>query len=386
MGVVYRAFDPVLQRHIALKLLRPERSANPNSRLIREAQAMAKVSDPSVVQVYDTGVVDGNVFIAMELIDGMTLSRWLRVAARTWNEILDQFLAAGHGLAKAHAANLIHRDFKPSNVLVSKTGRVLVGDFGLATPIDRADIGSHPSASGGDSVENYEALHTITLTKAGQGTPRYMAPEQREGRVALPSADQYSFCVALSEALRERSVPEPVLACVRRGLAISPAARFASMDELLIALHLARSPVAIPTRSRVALRWVAASAAAVATLALIALIGNVSAESKDPELAPAKPTAAAAELPTGNLEPTPTATLLTSPPVTSVAARQTPLAVERPTHTAPTIANKARKPKRKRHRSKQAVNKPRAAAQAPQPLPAKAAVPDDLIRELWTTK
>src|SRR5262249_48639064 len=141
MGVVYAAYDPDLERRIALKLIRTDVGRDPDTlraRLLAEAQAMARLAEPNVLTVHDVGAVGGHVFIAMELVDGATLSGWLRAAPRGRREILAAFVAAGRGLAAAHEAGLVHRDFKPDNVLVGKDGRVRVTDFGLALPLASA--------------------------------------------------------------------------------------------------------------------------------------------------------------------------------------------------------------------------------------------------------
>ncbi|MBC8073951.1 MAG: protein kinase, partial [Deltaproteobacteria bacterium] len=141
MGVVFSAYDPELDRKVAIKLLRgspggsgPKELAEQRARLLREAQAMAKLSHANVITVHDVGTFDDQVFVAMEFVDGNTLGGWLRERRRPWREVLPMLLAAGRGLAAAHAVNLVHRDFKPDNVLLGKDGRVLVTDFGLARP------------------------------------------------------------------------------------------------------------------------------------------------------------------------------------------------------------------------------------------------------------
>ena len=131
MGVVYRAYDPDLDRRVALKLVRTV-SDDATARLIREAQALAKVSHPNIVQIFDVGVFDETVFIAMELVEGQTLSKWNRETKPTWRALLAQLIEAGRGLAAAHAAGLVHRDFKPQNAIVGADGRVRVLDFGVA--------------------------------------------------------------------------------------------------------------------------------------------------------------------------------------------------------------------------------------------------------------
>ena len=131
MGVVYVAYDPDLDRKVAIKLLKPGISAD-QTRLRREGQAMARLQHPHVVTVFDVGIFEDRIFIAMELVEGTTLGEWLEERPRSWREIVDIFAQAGRGLASAHAVDLVHRDFKPGNVLVGADGRVRVGDFGLA--------------------------------------------------------------------------------------------------------------------------------------------------------------------------------------------------------------------------------------------------------------
>jgi tetratricopeptide (TPR) repeat protein len=217
MGVVYRAYDPELDRLVALKLWRGELAGE-----LQEARAMARVAHPNVVHVYETGVFRGRVFMAMEFIDGPTLREWQREGARGWREVVLVYTQAGRGLAAAHAAQIVHRDFKPENVLVLRDGSAKVTDFGLA------------------------------LAGSGRlaGTPAYMAPEQRRGS-ATPKSDQYGFCVALYEALHgvhpwarraapSRRVPAWVNACVARGMQLAPEDRYPTMAALLDAL--ARDP------------------------------------------------------------------------------------------------------------------------------------------------
>ncbi len=213
MGVVYAAYDPDLDRKIALKLLRPsERNGLSKQRLMREAQAMARLSHPNVVTVHEVGEFDGRVYISMEYVKGLSLDRWLEEGERTPAEILKAFVEAGHGLAAAHRAGLIHRDFKPANVLVGEDGRVRVADFGLARTAaedpEKAVLYDEEETHDIDAVVDREhptgntALGGV-LTVPGSilGTPRFMAPEQVLDRRADAASDQFSFCVALFEAL-----------------------------------------------------------------------------------------------------------------------------------------------------------------------------------------
>jgi tetratricopeptide (TPR) repeat protein/predicted Ser/Thr protein kinase len=231
MGVVYAAFDPELDRRVALKLIRPEVSvrADARTRLVREAQAMARLAHPNVVPVHDVGTHGAQVFLAMELVRGPTLRAWLAAGPRSWREIVEAFVQAGRGLAAAHDAGIVHRDFKPENVLIGDDRRARVVDFGLARPGGAADPVTPPPGDAGP----------ITRTGAVLGTPAYMAPEQRLGRSVDARSDQYSFCVALNEALRSGR-PTHVRRALQRGLSDDPARRFPSMGSLLAALQADR--------------------------------------------------------------------------------------------------------------------------------------------------
>ncbi len=291
MGVVYAAYDPELDRTVAIKVLRGDGDPDLHERLRREAQTMAKLAHPNVVAVYDAGVFGGRNFIAMERVEGITLSRWL-ATPRSPRAILQAYRDAGRGLAAGHAAGIVHRDFKPENVLIDTNGRVRVGDFGLA----RA-AGNPPGnvAGGADSPRRSHALAASTqLTDAGalMGTPSYMAPELFDGANADARSDQFSFCVALFTALygerpfdgasldelsvnvrsgnlrRPRSaarIPRRIRAAIERGLATNPSARFGSLRELLDLLE------ARPRRTAL---WMLAAAAAVATAWLVTLIAS----------------------------------------------------------------------------------------------------------------
>jgi tetratricopeptide (TPR) repeat protein len=262
MGVVYAAYDPELDRQVALKLLRPEgrHVEELRRRLLREAQALARLSHPNVVAVHDVGTCGDGVFLALELVEGTTLSDWL-TEPRPWQEVLRVFREAGQGLAAAHAAGLVHRDFKPANVLVGREGRARVTDFGLARPKNQVDTSGEPSASRG-SLAGPE-FSSLTQTGMLMGTPVYMAPSQLRGEAADELSDQFSFCVALYEGLyrvrpfegrtlesleqavnegqvrpptRDTRVPAWVRRAVLRGLRGRPEERFPSMEALLAAL------------------------------------------------------------------------------------------------------------------------------------------------------
>jgi serine/threonine protein kinase len=268
MGVVYVARDPALDRRIALKVLRPDASSAIEARLIREARAMARVTHPNVVTVHDVGTFGRQVFIAMELVEGETLRTWIRRApeSRSWVESVDLLIEAGDGLAAAHAKGLVHRDFKPDNVLVGNDRRPRVTDFGLARAFVPLEDGSVRRPSG-PRVEDTPIDVTLTATNAIAGTPAYMSPEQFLGAPADARSDQFSFCVTLFEALfRSRpfpgrnlgelssqtisgryvipgqlALPDALLAVLKRGLSVDPGMRFGSMEALLSALREVRA-------------------------------------------------------------------------------------------------------------------------------------------------
>ncbi len=263
MGVVLRAYDPDLERKVAIKLLHADSgdgSEQHKQRLFREAQAMARLSHPNVVTVHEVGTVEGRVFIVMEYVRGQTLTAWLKAQERGWREVVEVFKAAAAGLAAAHRAGLVHRDFKPDNVLLGEDGRVLVTDFGLvSTSGESRDISGDIPVSASAS----EPL-SLTITRAGSvlGTPHYMAPEQFRAKPTDARTDQFSFCVALYESLfgqrpfkgetfselsentiHGRLDTSPKGACsgrvrkaILRGLAIHPEKRHASMKALMAEL------------------------------------------------------------------------------------------------------------------------------------------------------
>lgn len=273
MGIVLRARDPKLDRPVALKLLHPGKWRGTadtigESRLHREAQAMARLSHPNVVTVYEMGRIGDDDFIAMELIEGSTLRGWLKESPRAWSDIVKMFIGSGQGLAAAHAASLVHRDFKPENVLVDKQDRPRVSDFGLvaagvAVPLDGI-LPTNP----GERISN-----ELTVNGAVVGTPAYMAPEQWAGLEVDERTDQFAFCVSLWESLHgerpfagadgselrsnvlagQMRTPAKgnatrdisargqrlVEAALRRGLATDPSQRFSSMNQLIAQLQQA---------------------------------------------------------------------------------------------------------------------------------------------------
>ncbi|MCY1023809.1 serine/threonine-protein kinase [Pyxidicoccus sp. MSG2] len=286
MGVVFAAYDPDLDREVALKLLKPGAVADAEARgrLVREAQALARLSHPNVVIVHDVGLDGDTVFLAMELVRGRTLRHWLAEAPHPWREVLARFLHAGQGLAAAHAVGLVHRDFKPDNVLLGDDGQVRVTDFGLAR------LAPAEPVTGDSPTPEASPKEGDTLAGVRQGTPAYMSPEQWRGGRADARSDQFSFCVTLYEALfgqrpfaggttaeraralregrvtpppRGSRVPGTVRDAVLRGLAVEPASRYPSLDALLARLESG-------PRAR---RWRQVAAALATSVAASAAVG-----------------------------------------------------------------------------------------------------------------
>lgn len=275
MGVVYAAYDPRLDRKIALKFLRDvgvgAAYEEARGRILREAQAMARLSHPNVIAVYDVGVFEGQIYVAMEFVEGVTLRAWQQERTRPIADIVTMYTQAGRGLAAAHAQGIVHRDFKPDNVLVGKDGRARVLDFGLAqghvaednstthVPVQPISVNNHLSTSSN--------AFDMKLTRADaiMGSPSYMSPEQFSGESTDARTDQYSFCVALYEALwgalpfdgetfdelmrnviqgnfappkKGAKIPERLRRAVFRGLSTKREDRFGTMTDLLDAIQL----------------------------------------------------------------------------------------------------------------------------------------------------
>ncbi|TSC32339.1 serine/threonine-protein kinase [Corallococcus sp. Z5C101001] len=265
MGRVHAAYDPELDRKVALKLLnlqrlREDSLTQARQRLEREARTMARLSHPHVAGLYDVGEYQGQLYLVMEFLEGGTLRRWLAENPRSTKEILALFIQAADGLAATHALGIVHRDFKPDNVLLTRDGQVRITDFGLANATSALGAESHPPDSS-------QAADFLTDTGALLGTPAYGSPEQLRGERGDARSDQFAFCVALYEALNgqrpfegttreelleqmarqavrpERaSVPAWLRAVIRRGLSEAPSRRFPSMAELRA--RLVRVPVA----------------------------------------------------------------------------------------------------------------------------------------------
>ena len=268
MGTVYRAYDPELDRRVAIKVVRADHhTPESRQRILREAQSLARLSHPNVIPVHDAGTAGGQVYLVMEFVDGCNLRDWLRTQKRSDADIARMFLAAGYGLAAAHGAGLVHRDFKPHNVLVGDDGRVRVLDFGLARGEGKEDKNEAPGPARESAALRLASVHTgrvvDTVTRAGSlvGTPAYMAPEQLLGEAATAASDQFSFAVSLFEALagerpyaddnlfvllrsmQERKVapsarqlPGWAKKVIDRALSPAPEARYPDMDSLLEAL------------------------------------------------------------------------------------------------------------------------------------------------------
>ncbi len=275
MGVVYGAFDPELDRKVALKLVAPQADSGSGTagraRLLREAQALAKLSHPNVVAVFDAGTHGDHVWIAMEFVAGPTLRAWAEARPRPWSEVLAALVDAARGVAAAHAAGLVHRDLKPDNVMIGADGRVRVMDFGLARGrrLTPDDLPLAATLSAGGAARPAMAALELPLTRVGaiQGTPAYMAPEQWQGHDAGAPADQFGWSVMAWELLfgerpfagetimtlsaailagqkrpppRGRRVPRWLRAVLERGLAVDPSRRWPTMTALLAALERGR--------------------------------------------------------------------------------------------------------------------------------------------------
>ena len=295
MGMVVRAYDPKLQREVAIKSLpTDDLSERAQARLVREAQAMAKLAHPNVVAVHDVEMHGESVLLVMEYVAGSSLDAWLGQRARSWAEVVAVFVPAGRGLAAAHEAGLLHRDFKPPNVLVGDDGRVRVTDFGLARAM--ASVSSSAASDDGDDTVAPSQGIAVELTRPGDvvGTPAYMSPEQHMKLGIGPATDQFAFCVALWEGLtgarpfvgrlkdiarakvhgpptwpKDIAVPPRIVDAIRRGLSPRPTDRWPSLPELLDVLD------APPKRaSRLPLVSAAASAALCGGAIAIVTVGS----------------------------------------------------------------------------------------------------------------
>ena len=253
MGVVYRARDSRLGRQVAVKVIRPDRRMEDPRRSVErlrtEARHTAQVQDPRVVPIFNIGVADGQLFVVMAFVEGVRLEKWLEADRRTVSDVLHVFTEAGEGLAAAHRVGVVHRDFKPSNVIVGPSGNVRIVDFGLARAIGESAVPSSAQSSGAQA--RIPSSGSLTETGAVLGTPGYMAPEQERGERVDAQADQYSFCVALRLALEhvaretKTQIPSRVTAAIERGLVETPSDRWPQMESLLAALSPRRKRFAM---------------------------------------------------------------------------------------------------------------------------------------------
>lgn len=273
MAHVYVAYDPELNREVAVKVMRPggpEGRAAAGERLLREAQAMARLEHVNIVRVYDVGIVEGRVWMAMELVRGVDFETWLADQARDWREVVRAMVAAGRGLEAAHGAGIVHLDFKPRNILVGDDGVVRVVDFGLARPprtpsqAPRIDLEASVESLSGDSLPAGRLIDQVTEYGLVMGTPGYMAPEQLRSGVTDARTDQFAFCVSLWKALYGRRpfrgksaakvnaavlrgriqpppsgshVPARIRRLLERGLSRESSDRFESMTAMLAELE-----------------------------------------------------------------------------------------------------------------------------------------------------
>lgn len=233
-GVVWLADDERIGRSVAIKRLAAT-EPQARDRLVQEARTLARFCHPNIVQIYEVVHDEGASFAVMEWVEGVSLRQW-QAEHPSWRERLAVYREAGRGLAVAHAHAVIHRDFKPDNVVVTAGGDAKVVDFGLA-------LRSGTRASG----------------SVIEGTPGYVAPELRAEAPADARADQYAFCVALRDALLGRGAPASIMAAIERGLAPDPDDRWPDMTALLDRLTL---------RSRRWWRWTGAAAVAAVAVAI----------------------------------------------------------------------------------------------------------------------
>ncbi len=264
MGVVYEARDPELARHVAIKVVRPDRAdVDGDARMRREAQALARLAHPNIVPIFEVGQWGLGLYIVMELIEGVTLRDWMAERERSWPDLLAMMIPIGRGLEAAHAAGVVHRDFKPDNVLIGADGRARIVDFGLARPVQSADESAAEESSLESTIDGGGLHLALTQTGAVVGTPAYMAPEQHLAEPADERSDQFAFCVTLWEALfgarpfagnsqkelvqttvrgtiqpppDDRGVPEWLRTAITRGLSSAPEDRFESIGALLAAI------------------------------------------------------------------------------------------------------------------------------------------------------
>jgi serine/threonine protein kinase len=271
-SIIYSAWDAEQQRPVAIKLLRHDRSFRPDSqaRFLREARSIARLDHPNVVRIYEVGTHEGRVFLALEYVEGRTLREWVDQEQPSVEDIIERYLDAGRALEAAHQAGVMHRDFKPDNVLLGEDGRVRVLDFGLARSTRNTDSFQTVETKTPGLRDALAQGPELTATIGISGTPAYKSLEQHFGRPTDPRADQFAFCVALWEAVfgerpfvgrtaseiaraiergkisepsRERAaaVPRQFRKALERGFSAERDQRWSSMTELLAQLELART-------------------------------------------------------------------------------------------------------------------------------------------------
>jgi serine/threonine protein kinase len=371
VGVVYAAEDPGLARVVAIKVLRPAEGRQAEAqqrRMLREAQALARVSHRNLVMVFDVGMHEGRVWIAMEYVEGDTLDQWLEHDRRTWREIVEAFISAGHGLAAVHAAGLVHRDFKPGNVLVRADGTVQVLDFGLAARVGEQIETTEHDERPPLTVTGKDAL-VATMTRSVHGTPAYMAPEQFLLQPTDGRTDQFGFCVALYEALYGHrpfkgedipdlmhaiveglpglppelpGLPEVVRRAMARGLSVKKDDRFADMNALLEALMSTRaSPV---RRSGGWMRFALGVVVGGGALAAVSVwLARANDDASTPAVT-APPDPAPQEMPPSASPPSPETPVRELPTLAEPEAIDPSPALEEPTPSEPAARVREREP------------------------------------------
>ena len=304
MGSVFEAFDESLGRKVAIKVLRadliePERRQEHAARLLREARMLAAVYHPNVLNVYDVGMFEGQVYMAIQYIEGSTLREWIRETSPGWRLILEVYLKVGEGLAEAHKQGLVHRDIKPDNILMDPSGRAWLADFGLACAIGAELVVE--AVADEDVVDDEAGLLRSMVTRTGAvvGTPAYMAPEQHLAQDTDERTDQFSLAAAIFESLYQRRafagrtrlalkaavcegevtsrppgpVPAPVYAVLRRALSTRPVARFETLSDFLVALRGAAEQAPLWRRTLRVAAWMGLAVAVLIGLGATALVG-----------------------------------------------------------------------------------------------------------------
>jgi eukaryotic-like serine/threonine-protein kinase len=339
MGIVYAAHDLQLERRVALKVLLDDRSEaewsdalSAGGRLLREARSMARLVHPNIATVFEVGIANRHLFLAMQLVDGTTLADWLATSPRR-DRVLSLFVEAARAVGAAHRAGVVHRDLKPHNILVSKDGVPIVTDFGIAATTDDAPLPADDA-----SAVSLSMLSTLHRTRHLAGTPAYMAPEVLHGSRATAASDQFSFAVCIHEALSGRrpyeadtldalkehaaraapridsSIPAALKPVLVRALAVHPAARYASMGALADALEAASARR--PSKRGL---FLVGGLVVLAVLALFTRTGSSGRATVATATEPPMPSAIVSSAPSvsaaaATVAPTPSATVKNPPP------------------------------------------------------------------------